>query len=722
MTVEQHSQQPTTSTLEETKELPSINDLKPVLLRMTQDEREHSKNEAFQYLATHFGLTNNHLQQRNRGAKSTIFETRVLYALSDLLAAEYLALTKPRYFRITQSGLSFLATMPEVHQKPMTGMSVNADISQSQPPYVSIQAEPPSINTKTESVPGSRVSLFRDILAEAGTPLHYEVIYERALERLPKEKHFAKRLAYISLHASPVFHLLGDGVFELAPTDNRDTRDRQSKRHLGVTHPRASRRQHDSIPGSRVSLFQEILAEAGTPLHYTTIYERALERLPAEKHFARSLAYITLHRSPVFQLVGEGVFALASQQMVTIDSGGQAVLTYAPQPLLPRDADPRAFFESIMVGREWLKTTPAISAREFYRQMCAYMQLTPGSTVEAQATFDAWYAAGLLNRLDYRRQADSPMQLSIDPAASVAEVRRHCLAYLCQRISQLSHILMALQLLPRATMPMLQTGLSPDQTRASDFSTRLTLLAAFDAVRRDGDAWKLTPVGLAVLETQPPSDFHWHEPEQAEAPAPDDGAAEADDYLLFADFDPPAAAPALAPTPEPPPRLWPDVQEHMRATLVEAIRILFPLNPKATDLTKPHSWRNETYVGQNNGKPVSWKGWSANLWYVDDQYGTIYIDHVENVLRTDYQLELFGKSFVEATASYPAYIVAHVDGLSPKVQALIHNAGFVVRVMGKTVHACIVVSVGDFLAHSEQHWAAQCARLLNFHRSILGGR
>lgn len=562
-------------------------------------------------------------------------------------------------------------------------------------------------------IPSGRATVFE-------TRVQWAASYLRGanLLKATRQGHFRITEAGLNLLANPPTRLKKSFIDRLARNEGPH-QARTQKPARSKAAPSRRQRQHDTIPGSRVSLFRDILAEAGTPLHYEVIYEHALKRLPTEQHFAKNLAYVTLYASPMFRLIGDGVFELASAEPEVIDIH-QTVLAYAPQPLLPRDADARTFFESIMIGREWLKTTPRITARDFYRRMCAHLQLAPGSTAEAQTAFDAWYAAGLLDRLDYTRQENATLSLAIDPDALLADVRRQCLSNLCARISGLSHLLMALQLLPRATIPVLQTGLYPDQTRASDLATRLTLLAAFDAVRRDGDAWKLTPIGQAVLEAQPPSDFHWHEPEQVDTPTSDANAAEVEDYLLFTDFDAPAVAPA--PVPEPPPRLWPDVQEHMRASLFETIRILFPLNPKATDLIKRHSWGNETYVGQNNGKPVSWKGWSANLWYVDDQYGTIYIDHVENVLRADYQLELFGKSFVEATASYPAYLVAHVDGLSPKVQELIHNAGFVVRVMGKTVHACIVVSVDNFLAKSEQHWAAQCARLLNFHRSILGGR
>lgn len=66
----------------------------------------------------------------------------------------------------------------------------------------------------------SRVAMFREILAEAGHPLHHEEIRLRALDRLPEEEHFAKELAYASLFYHDSFRLLGNGIFGLASWRN----------------------------------------------------------------------------------------------------------------------------------------------------------------------------------------------------------------------------------------------------------------------------------------------------------------------------------------------------------------------------------------------------------------------------------------------------------------------------------------------------------------------
>ena len=469
--------------------------------------------------------------------------------------------------------------------------------------------------------------------------------------------------------------------------------------------------------GSRAALFHQIIEEAGTPLHYSVIYERALARLPQDKHFSKNLAYISLHRSSAFERIGEGIFSLSEWDNVTTNANGDATFIHCPQPLLPRDANTKSFFESIMVAREILKDLPFLTATEFYEQMTKWARQSPGSATDIQTAFDAWYAVGLLERVDYARQANQYVHRTLEIDAPLAEARKMCLDSLCHRVSRLSHLLMALEVIPRATVANLQIGLYGSGQAAFDLSTRLEVLAAFEAVRKEGDEWRLTAIGEAVLDANPPGDFKLQEFEATASTVAEGSTVTDDEVLYFPDLElsntsPSSQLPEIAPSDK-------DVQHHMRAALYEAIRILFPIPRSVTELVKLHSWRNPTYVGEVNNKAAAWHGWSANLWYADEEFQAIYIDYVDKVVSPSYQLELFGEMFVSAIRNYSTFIIAHVGGLSPEFASVIADAGYVVRVMGRTVHACLVVETREFMTQSEYHWAAQLARLANFQRLLL---
>ena len=204
---------------------------------------------------------------------------------------------------------------------------------------------------------------------------------------------------------------------------------------------------------SRPSLFREILVEAGKPLHYAEIHTEALNRLPETAHFSKHTAYVALFSSRAFSLLGEGVFGLSDWPKNIVNDGGVILFERCPQPLLPQESSARAFFESVMVGRDILTKNPHITARQFYLRMCDWAARPGDENVGAQMAFDVWYAAGLMEHVNYSLSHDDSITSAISPDAPLADVRIYCLSTICKRISKMSWLLMALNQVKIATVP-----------------------------------------------------------------------------------------------------------------------------------------------------------------------------------------------------------------------------------------------------------------------------
>lgn len=276
---------------------------------------------------------------------------------------------------------------------------------------------------------------------------------------------------------------------------------------------------------ARTHLMQRILEEAGEPLHYSMIYERLLELLPDSEQFSKERTYAALFYSDTFYLFGEGVFGLATWDRAHMIQSGEPVLQHCPQPLLPGRADPRAFFESIMLGRDLLKRRTDLTARSFYMEMQAWAQKVDNNWVNAQSAFDAWYAAGLLDHIDAFSSNGTALQAAIPPDARLPDVRLHCLNALCRRVRKMSELLLTVKRIAPASVPDIQKILFGSERAGFDVSYRLNMLASFEAIQQSGDGWRLTPIGNAVLEANPPQelpDFSVIGEEAADADAADE--------------------------------------------------------------------------------------------------------------------------------------------------------------------------------------------------------
>jgi RNA polymerase sigma factor (sigma-70 family) len=259
--------------------------------------------------------------------------------------------------------------------------------------------------------------------------------------------------------------------------------------------------------GERAEVFRQLLEESGTPLHHTEIHQRSLTRLPSHLHFSPKTTYATLFQNDWFRSFGSGVFGLSSWGNSANGGRGDHVFIHCPAPLLPANASSRAFFESIMLGRDLLSRRGALNVQTFYTEMLAWARQPVGSIQDAQGAFDAWYAAGLLERIDFLQNRHTSLTLTISTDARLNEVRIHCLNHLCRRILRTPELLLALERIALPTTAILQRAIFGSEHAGFDLPIRLTMLAAFEAVSRVGNVWRLTDVGRTVLETNPPEEL-----------------------------------------------------------------------------------------------------------------------------------------------------------------------------------------------------------------------
>jgi restriction system protein len=83
------------------------------LLRLTQDQQEHSKRQVTERLAATFRLTDAERQQLLPSGRQPTFDNRVGWAVTYLRKAGLLDTTRRGYFRITRRGLDLLNEDPE---------------------------------------------------------------------------------------------------------------------------------------------------------------------------------------------------------------------------------------------------------------------------------------------------------------------------------------------------------------------------------------------------------------------------------------------------------------------------------------------------------------------------------------------------------------------------------------------------------------------------------
>jgi RNA polymerase sigma factor (sigma-70 family) len=278
------------------------------------------------------------------------------------------------------------------------------------------------------------------------------------------------------------------------------------KRMLDLYVKGGRKRFRSSSGIDRAKLLRPALVAIGKPAHFQVIYDKAREMAGHDLPFGRKEAYATLFYREGFRLLGNGIFGLEEWENTSTQEAGETVLHYCPAPLLPMNLYPTAFFESIMVGREVLKAEQ-LSLNTFWLYMVRWAQRSDLSIQSAQAAFDAWYAAGLINHVDFANNRTMKLLLSMPPDADLNTARVHCLNSLCVRVQKMPELLLVLDRVARPTLSRIQEMLFGSEQDGFDVPNRLVLLVALDAVRREDDEYVLTDLGRQMLVRHPPQEL-----------------------------------------------------------------------------------------------------------------------------------------------------------------------------------------------------------------------
>lgn len=313
--------------------------------------------------------------------------------------------------------------------------------------------------------------------------------------------------------------------------------DQDWRDQLLVATPKEDPPASQQIPGprqraSRAAVLEEALADLGQPSHYQTIHAEAIRRIPEQDQFSAVQAYSAMFYSDRFRLLGNGVFGLATWAIHGVSASDWPILQHCPMPLLPAQTYPNAFFDSVIFGRDLLVRLPQTAAG-FWRHMQTWSQRNGATASNAQDAFDAWYAAGLIERVDFAWDRHSLLTLTLPAEASLDEVREHCLNMLCQRVLKMPELLWLLSRVPRSTIPFIKKALFTNKKAGFDVPTRLMLLASFGAVQKVADEWRLTEIGWAAQAAHPPQELPRFIPETGDEEALSNGWEYYDDLGLL---------------------------------------------------------------------------------------------------------------------------------------------------------------------------------------------
>jgi hypothetical protein len=167
---------------------------------------------------------------------------------------------------------------------------------------------------------------------------------------------------------------------------------------------------------------------------------------------------------------------------------------------------------------------------------------------------------------------------------------------------------------------------------------------------------------------------------------------------------------------------WTRIEDHIRQSIWQALRALYPITPDIGSLLKPHVWRDRRYVGESAGRVLTWKGLSANLQRVDARMRTVYVDYVPYAYGADEAVALFGKDFADCLRSAGPSIVTFVLDFPHDTIDEITRTKFVPRLIGRKLHACVIKNVDAYLAVDPSAHASQIIELLMLQRALANQR
>ena len=164
------------------------------------------------------------------------------------------------------------------------------------------------------------------------------------------------------------------------------------------------------------------------------------------------------------------------------------------------------------------------------------------------------------------------------------------------------------------------------------------------------------------------------------------------------------------------------LSNHIQGALRRALRALYPATPDVMSLVRVHVWRDRRYVGDHAGKVLAWEGFSANLRRIDSRMRTVYVDFVPHNYDQAMATELFGAEFALKLRETGPAVVTYVLDFPVDASAEITRAGFVPRIMGRTIHASAIASIGEYLATNPASHASTVIELLMLQKALANER
>jgi len=255
-------------------------------------------------------------------------------------------------------------------------------------------------------------------------------------------------------------------------------------------------------PPKYVDLIEEALEEAGIPLSIKKIFEQV--NAIREAKYSSITIYLATHGK--FMSYGNGNYGLRKWGLSKTKVGDNYIFRYCPIPLAKDNNNPISFFESIIVGYQYLKDNPNSSTLELYDYMLRWANKFNRQENNAQSIFDAWYIVGFIGYVDVDKDKKKQLLLQIPESASYRDIRIHCLKNLCQRLQKMPELLSALYSLHSPNIKDLQRVVFGTTGDGFDIPLRLFLLKSFEAVKENNGVWSLTAIGHLILSEHPPQE------------------------------------------------------------------------------------------------------------------------------------------------------------------------------------------------------------------------
>jgi RNA polymerase sigma factor (sigma-70 family) len=271
---------------------------------------------------------------------------------------------------------------------------------------------------------------------------------------------------------------------------------------------RARRGQKRSLPRtSYSSLLIDALSQVERPAYYKQVYTKVLEIAPDSVQFSPQAVYAALYTSSRVRSLGNGYFDLeiASPGDKYSMTMGEKTLLYCPRPMIADSAHPRAFLESALRIQDYLRQGQVVPIHHLLRIEMEWAKDPKKSA--PQDAIDAWYAAQLIEWIDYQFSPQALVKFALPQPLKIQELRVWCLSAICTRIVKNFDILAILDRVTALTTQEIQKFVFGASNRDFDMRNRLEMLAAFDAVREERNTWMITDIGRGVVNARSETDL-----------------------------------------------------------------------------------------------------------------------------------------------------------------------------------------------------------------------